>query len=191
MLKGFWRKYNHLMILEGETTSLLPRLVVWRAPHLLWHELDFVFKGISGRCGGILPSVPGGRGRQTSTGPQLVSLWYLGIPLKYTLRKCPIPIETTLSYKQMSVAFQWNMLSTGEQINSTLYLWHLQLFSFQNTVNGSKHLESHIKVITQLEKPIGINYSNNLPDGKSFSPLGGSEFEYPTKDQFNSLRKWA
>lgn len=44
----------------------------------------------------------------------------------------------------------------------------LASFLFQNIVNRSKHLESHIKAITQLGKPIDINYPKNLPDGKTF-----------------------
>lgn len=59
-------------------------------------------------------------------------------------------------------------------------------FFFQNR---NKHLESHIKGITQLEKPIRVNYSNNLPDGISFPTLGGSELEYLTKDRLTPLRK--
>lgn len=50
-------------------------------------------------------------------------------------------------------------------------------------------LQSHVKVITQLGKSIGTNYSKNVPDGDQFSTLGGRKCEPSRKDWFKSLRK--
>lgn len=68
-------------------------------------------------------------------------------------------------------------------------LFLLANFLFQSTVNRSEHLESHIKLITQLEKPTGNNYQKNLPDGKSYFHVGWFQsLEDSTKDRLNPLR---
>lgn len=66
----------------------------------------------------------------------------------------------------------------GEQINS-----HLSISDTCSTVSLSRFfitkshpeaniLENHIKVITQLKKAIGTNYSKNLSDGDQFFHTG-------------------
>lgn len=50
-------------------------------------------------------------------------------------------------------------------------------------------LESHIKVITRLEKSIGTNYSKSLQMEISSSTLGGRKCEPSTKDWLKSLRQ--
>lgn len=65
--------------------------------------------------------------------------------------------------------FHCKQVNPATSLSGAPAAWFLLAsFLLSKVLTRGKHLENHLKLITQLEKSIGINYSKNLSDGKQY-----------------------
>lgn len=149
-----------------------------------------------------------GKGSVSSTAIISICPQTQRIPLKCTQKLCLITLRDN-SQKRVKTVNKPKLLYhqplsglwvknakhfPGEQVHGLtcqpgIPVWSVSCKLFKKGLSRSTILESHIKVITQLEKSIGTNYSKSLQMEIHSSTVGGRKCEPSTKDWLKSLRQ--
>lgn len=145
-----------------------------------------------------------GKGSVSSTAIISICPQNQRIPLKCTQKLWPITLRDNSQsvvtkpklFYQQPLSGLWaknakQTLSwwTGPWPHLSTPIWSVSCKLFKKGLSRSTIIESHIKVITQLEKSIGTNYSKSLQMEIHSSTLGGRKCELSTKDWLKSLRQ--
>lgn len=103
-------------------------------------------------------------------------------------KNCPINSVMAFGWKMLS-SFQWTGQFTHLSTGDTCSMVSLSRLLIIRSYSEANILESHIKVITSVEKPIGINYSKNLPDGEQYFHVGWQKMWVFNKGLIETIRE--